>query len=55
VQGASAYGHVAVVESLVNSTTVHTSNMNWYANGGGWDRVSYYDFTTGSGVYFIWK
>jgi surface antigen len=55
VQGASGYGHVAVVESLVNSTTVHTSNMNWYANGGGWDKVSYYDFTTGSGVYFIWK
>lgn len=55
VQGASGYGHVAVVESMVNSTTVHTSNMNWYANGGGWDRVSYANFTTGSGAYFIWK
>ncbi len=54
VQGASSYGHVAVVESMVNSTTVHTSNMNWYANGGGWDKVSYVDFTTGSGVYFVW-
>lgn len=54
VQGASSYGHVAVVESLINSTTVHTSNMNWFANGGGWDRVSYVDFTTGSGVWFVW-
>jgi surface antigen len=54
VQGASSYGHVAVVESLINSTTVHTSNMNWYADGGGWDKVSYVDFTTGSGVYFVW-
>ena len=54
VQGASGYGHVAVVESA-SGNTVHTSNMNWYANGGGWDRVSYYDFTAGSGVFFIWK
>jgi surface antigen len=54
VQGASSYGHVAVVESMVNSTTVHTSNMNWYANGGGFDVESYQDFTVGSGVYFIW-
>jgi surface antigen len=55
VQGASGYGHVAVVEKLVNSTTVYTSNMNWYTNGGGYGIVSYTDFTTGSGVYFIWK
>ncbi|HEU5381831.1 MAG TPA: CHAP domain-containing protein [Ktedonobacteraceae bacterium] len=54
VQGASGYGHVAVVESA-SGNTAHTSNMNWYTNGGGWDRVSYYDFTAGSGVYFIWK
>lgn len=54
VQGASGYGHVAVVESA-SGNTVHTSNMNWYANGGGWDKVSYYDFTAGSGVFFIWK
>ncbi|HEY1352453.1 MAG TPA: CHAP domain-containing protein [Ktedonobacteraceae bacterium] len=53
VQGASGYGHVAVVESA-SGNTVHTSNMNWYANGGGWDRVSYYDFSAGSGIYFIW-
>lgn len=54
VQGASGYGHVAVVES-VSGNVAHTSNMNWYANGGGWDRVSYVDFTAGSGVSFIWK
>jgi surface antigen len=57
VQGAWGYGHVAVVESIVagaTPTTVHTSNMNWWADGGGWDKVSYYDFTVGSGVYFVW-
>jgi len=54
VQGASSYGHVAVVESMVNSTTVHTSNMNWYNNGGGFDIESYQDFTVGVGVYFVW-
>lgn len=55
VQGASSYGHVAVVESQINSTTVRTSNMNWYTNGGGWDIESYANFTTGPGVQFIWK
>ena len=57
VQGANAYGHVAVVESLVpnsSPTAVHTSNMNWVENGGGWDKVSYADFIVGPGVYFIW-
>lgn len=51
----SAYGHVAVAEKLINSTTVDASNMNYYANGGGFDIVSYYDFTTSPGVYFVWK
>jgi surface antigen len=55
VQGASGAGHVAVVESIVDSTTVRTSNMNWYANGGGYGIVSYYNFNTGPGVSFIWK
>jgi len=54
VQGASAFGHVAVAESVVNSSTVHTSNMNWVQNGGGWNKVSYANFTVGPGVYFIW-
>ena len=56
VQGAGGYGHVAVVESIVagaTPTTVHTSNMNWWGNGG-WDIVSNVNFTAGSGVYFIW-
>lgn len=52
-QHASGYGHVAVVEG-VSGNTVHTSNMNWYSNGGGWNRVSHVDFTTGNGIYFIW-
>lgn len=53
-QGASrAYGHVAVVEG-VSGNIVHTSNMNWYENGGGFNRVSTVDFTTGPGVYFVW-
>lgn len=54
VQGASGAGHVAVVESA-SGNTAHTSNMNWYTNGGGYGRVSYYDFTAGPGVSFIWK
>ena len=53
VQGAYGYGHVAVVESA-SGNTVHTSNMNWWNGGGGWDRISNADFTVGSGVYFIW-
>ena len=55
VQGASAYGHPAVVENLVNATTVRTSNMNWAASGGGFGKVSYVNFTIGAGVYFIWR
>jgi surface antigen len=57
VQGAGGYGHVAVVESIVpkvTPTTVYTSNMNWWQGYGGWDIVSYVDFTVGSGIYFVW-
>ncbi len=54
VEGASGYGHVAVAEGY-NENVVHTSNMNWWANGGGWGIVSYEDFTLGNGLYFIWK
>ena len=57
VQGASnAYGHVAVVTSIINGTTVMTSNMNWYAFGGGLGIVSNVEFYygPGSGVYFAW-
>ena len=58
VQGAYGYGHVAIVESEDDNASpivVHTSNMNWFNGGGGWDRESNYDFTVGSGVYFVWK
>jgi surface antigen len=58
VQGAYGYGHVAVVESVndnASPVTVHTSNMNWFNGGGGWDKESSYDFTVGPGVYFVWK
>lgn len=54
VQGAGGYGHVAVVEGVNPDGSVHTSNMNWYGNGGGWGRVSNVDFTPGPGVYFVW-
>ena len=57
VQGASGYGHVAVVTSIIDSTTVLTSNMNWWAYGGGWGIVSNVDFNYGPGyygVYFVW-
>ncbi|MGH2480626.1 MAG: CHAP domain-containing protein, partial [Ktedonobacteraceae bacterium] len=54
VQNASGYGHVAVVESINANGTVHTSNMNWFDGNGGFDKVSYVDFSAGSGVYFLW-
>lgn len=53
VQGAGYYGHVAVVERINSDGSVYASNMNWYANGG-WDRESYWTFTPGSGVSFVW-
>jgi surface antigen len=55
VEGASsAYGHVAVAEKRLNSTTVESTTMNWYANGGGFNIESTWNFTTASGVYFVW-
>jgi surface antigen len=53
VQGAGGYGHVGVVERVNPDGSVYTSNMNWYANGG-WDRISYWTFTPGPGVSFVW-
>jgi surface antigen len=55
VEGASsAYGHVAVAEKLLSSTEVEATTMNWYAGGGGFDIESTWDYTTASGVYFVW-
>ncbi|MGH2478710.1 MAG: CHAP domain-containing protein, partial [Ktedonobacteraceae bacterium] len=57
VQNASGYGHVAVVENIVpnsNPPAVETSNMNWYSNGGGFNKESTVNFTVGPGTYFVW-
>ena len=54
VQGASGYGHVAVVIGINKDGSVLTSNWNWYAGGGGWARTSYWTFYPGSGVTFVW-
>lgn len=53
VEGAGWYGHVAVVLRINPDGSVYTANMNWYANGG-WDRISYWTFTPGRGVVFVW-
>jgi surface antigen len=53
VQGASSYGHVAVVERMNPDGSVYTSNYNWYANGG-WNTLSYVTFYPGRGVSFVW-
>src|SRR5712692_1060715 len=53
VQGASYFGHVAVVERINPDGSVYTSNYNWYGNGG-WDTLSYWTFATGSGVSFVY-
>lgn len=55
VQGAGGYGHVAVVVGINSDGSVHTSNWNWYANGGGWAITSYWDFRPGPGVSFVWR
>ena len=53
VQGASYFGHVAIVEKVNSNGSVYASNFNWYANGG-WDILSYWTFTPGPGVSFVW-
>jgi surface antigen len=55
VQGASAFGHVAVVEGINSDGSVYTTNWNWYANGGGWATWSSWNFRPGPGVTFVWK
>ena len=54
VQGASGYGHVAVVVGINGDGSVRTSNWNWYAGGGGWATTSYWNFMPGPGVSFVW-
>jgi surface antigen len=50
-EGAGAYGHVAVVESVNSDGSVTTSNWNW---GGAWATLEYRTFYPGPGVSFIW-
>ena len=52
-EGASHYGHIAVVEKVNSNGSVYTSNYNWFPNGG-WDFLSYWTFTPGPGVSFVW-
>ena len=54
VQGAGGLGHVAIVEKINSDGSVYASNYNWYANGG-WDILSYWTFTPGPGVSFVWR
>lgn len=54
VQNASSFGHVAVVEKINSDGSVYTSNMNWFDNGGGWDKESFVTFKPGNGVYFVY-
>ncbi|HEY6286900.1 MAG TPA: CHAP domain-containing protein [Ktedonobacteraceae bacterium] len=53
VEGASYLGHVAIVEKVNADGSVNTSNYNWYGNGG-YDILSYWTFTPGPGVTFVW-
>ncbi len=50
VQGASGLGHVALVERILSNGHVLASNLNWGAHR---KRVTYVQFTPGSGVTFI--
>ncbi|GHO42149.1 hypothetical protein KSX_03120 [Ktedonospora formicarum] len=53
IQGAGGYGHVAIVEKINSDGTVYTSDYNWYAGGGGFGILSYWNFSPGGGVSFI--
>lgn len=53
VQGASASGHVGVVEQLLGNGWFIISEMNFYFNGGGFGRVSYRYVHVGAGVAFV--
>jgi surface antigen len=48
MQNGGGYGHVAVVESLSPDGGVTVSEMNYYANGGGWNRISYRTLDAGA-------
>lgn len=48
MQNGGGYGHVAVVESVGADGSVTVSEMNYYANGGGWNRISYRTLDAGA-------
>ncbi len=55
VAGASSWaGHVAHVEVVYSGGWFLVSEMNFYAHGGGWDRVSYRYVHVGAGISFIY-
>ncbi len=55
VLGASSWGgHVGHVEAVYSNGSFLISEMNFYANGGGWDRVSYRVIPVVPGVSFIY-
>ena len=55
MQNGGGYGHVAVVESVNPDGSIMVSEMNYYGNGGGWNRISYRSLDAGaaSGYNFI--
>lgn len=54
VQGASSLGHVAHVVAVYGNGSFQVSEMNYYANGGGFGIVSYRTAYVGWGVSFIY-
>lgn len=55
VQGAGGtYGHVAVVEKVNADGSVYASSQNWGLNPIARAQTSYWTFTPGAGVSFVW-
>lgn len=55
MQNGGGYGHVAVVETVNPDGSIVVSEMNYYSNGGGWNRISYRTLDAGdaAGYTFI--
>jgi surface antigen len=48
MQNGGGYGHVAVVEEVRVDGSIVVSEMNFYSNGGGWNRISYRTLDAGA-------
>lgn len=48
MQNHGGYGHVAVVENVYPDGSIRVSEMNYYANGGGWNIISFRTVDAGS-------